>query len=135
MAVRRTSAALEMLLLSVLADGNSLSGYQISAILAEPVSLMWAVKHSQIYPALSVLEEQGDIVGDWIVQNGLLRTNGGSHCKNQTQLPQPPNAIQLQPLACCEYQPFTNSIRGQDESFSRVRQNRSTGQMVFGVND
>lgn len=70
MAGRRTSGALEMLLLSVLADGNSLSGYQISVILAEPVSLMWAVKHSQIYPALSLLEEQGDIVGSWIVQNG-----------------------------------------------------------------
>ncbi|WP_167706672.1 PadR family transcriptional regulator [Sphingobium fuliginis] len=70
MAGRRTSGALEMLLLSVLADGNSLSGYQISVILAEPVSLMWAVKHSQIYPALSLLEEQGDIVGSWIVQSG-----------------------------------------------------------------
>ena len=67
---RRTSGALEMLLLSLLANGDSLSGYQISAILAEPISLMWPVKHSQIYPALSALEDRGDIVGDWIVQNG-----------------------------------------------------------------
>nr|WP_217895275.1 PadR family transcriptional regulator [Sphingomonas sp. CDS-1] len=59
-----------MLLLSLLANGDSLSGYQISAILAEPIPLMWPVKHSQIYPALSALEERGDIVGDWIVQNG-----------------------------------------------------------------
>jgi PadR family transcriptional regulator, regulatory protein AphA len=59
-----------MLLMSLLANGDSLSGYQIAAILAEPVSLMWPVKHSQIYPALSALEERGEIVGDWIVQNG-----------------------------------------------------------------
>jgi DNA-binding PadR family transcriptional regulator len=59
-----------MLLLSLLANGDSLSGYEISTILAEPISFMWAVKHSQIYPALAALEERGDVVGDWIVQNG-----------------------------------------------------------------
>ena len=59
-----------MLLLSILANGDSFSGYEISAILAEPVSLMWPVKHSQIYPALACLEKQGDIVGDWVVQSG-----------------------------------------------------------------
>ena len=30
---------------------------------------MWQVKHSQISRA-AVLEEHGDLVGDWIVQNG-----------------------------------------------------------------
>jgi DNA-binding PadR family transcriptional regulator len=70
MAGRRTSGALEMLLLSLLANGDSLSGYQIATILAEPIPLMWPVKHSQIYPALASLEERGDIVGDWIVQSG-----------------------------------------------------------------
>ncbi|MDX3910591.1 MAG: PadR family transcriptional regulator [Sphingobium sp.] len=69
MASRRTSATLEMLLLSLLANGDTLSGYQISSILAEPISLMWPVKHSQIYPALATLEERGDILGDWVVQN------------------------------------------------------------------
>ncbi|MEC3947807.1 PadR family transcriptional regulator [Sphingobium sp. HWE2-09] len=70
MAGRRVSGTLEMLLLSLLANRDSLSGYEITAILAEPVSLMWPVKHSQIYPALSTLEERGDITGTWIVQSG-----------------------------------------------------------------
>lgn len=59
-----------MLLLSILANGDSFSGYDISAILAEPIPLMWPVRHSQIYPALASLEKQGDIVGDWVVQSG-----------------------------------------------------------------
>jgi len=69
MVVRRTSATLEMLLLSLLANRDALSGYDISSILAAPIPLMWPVKHSQIYPALAALEGRGDIVGDWIVQN------------------------------------------------------------------
>jgi len=70
MAGRRSSTELEMLLLSLLANGDLLSGYQISAILAEPISLMWPVKHSQIYPALAALEERGDILGKLILQTG-----------------------------------------------------------------
>jgi PadR family transcriptional regulator, regulatory protein AphA len=70
MAGKRTPGTLEMLLLSLLANGDALSGYEITAILADPIPLMWQVKHSQIYPALAVLEERGDLVGDWIVQNG-----------------------------------------------------------------
>lgn len=68
MATRRTSATLEILLLSLLANGDTLTGYELSTILAEPISLMWPVKHSQIYPALSTLEERGDIAGTLIVQ-------------------------------------------------------------------
>jgi DNA-binding PadR family transcriptional regulator len=56
------------LLLSLLANGDTLTGYQISSILAEPISLMWPVKHSQIYPALSTLEERGEILGNLVVQ-------------------------------------------------------------------
>jgi DNA-binding PadR family transcriptional regulator len=58
-----------MLLLSLLANGDALSGYDISSILAAPIPLMWPVKHSQIYPALAALEARGDIAGDWIVQS------------------------------------------------------------------
>lgn len=65
-----------MLLLSILGNGDSFSGYEISAILAEPIPLMWPVKHSQIYPALALLEERGDIVGDWIVQSGRPNKKG-----------------------------------------------------------
>lgn len=70
LAGRRTSGALDMLLLSILSNGDSFSGYEIAGILAEPIALVWAVKHSQIYPALALLEERGDIIGDWVVQSG-----------------------------------------------------------------
>lgn len=70
MAARRTSGSLEMLLLSILANGDTFSGYELSSILAAPIPLMWPVKHSQIYPALAVLEERGDIRGEWVTQSG-----------------------------------------------------------------
>jgi PadR family transcriptional regulator, regulatory protein AphA len=70
MAGKRAPGTLEMLLLSLLANRDSLSGYEITAILAEPISLMWPVKHSQIYPSLATLEERGDVIGNWVVQNG-----------------------------------------------------------------
>lgn len=70
MAGKRAPGTLEMLLLSLLANRDSLSGYEITAILADPISLMWPVKHSQIYPALATLEERGDVIGKWIVQSG-----------------------------------------------------------------
>ena len=70
MAGKRTPSTLDMLLLSLLVNDDPLSGYEISAILAEPISLMWPVKHSQIYPALAGLEKRGDVVGDWIMQKG-----------------------------------------------------------------
>ena len=59
-----------MLLLSILANGEAFSGYELSSILAAPIPLMWPVKHSQIYPALATLEERGDVLGEWIPQNG-----------------------------------------------------------------
>lgn len=70
MAAKRTSGTLEMLLLSILANGDAFSGYEIASILAAPIPLMWPVKHSQIYPALGGLEKRGDIEGRWIAQNG-----------------------------------------------------------------
>lgn len=70
MAGKRKSPTLEMLLLSLLKNRDSLSGYEIAAILAGPVVLMWSVKHSQIYPALTGLERGGDVFGTWVVQVG-----------------------------------------------------------------
>jgi len=70
MAARRSSGTLEMLLLSILANGEAFSGYELSSILAAPIPLMWPVKHSQIYPALATLEDGGDIEGKWVAQNG-----------------------------------------------------------------
>lgn len=70
MSSRRSSGALDMLLLSILTVNPALSGYEFAAILREPVPLIWPVKHSQIYPALAALEERGDIVGEWIEQRG-----------------------------------------------------------------
>ncbi len=70
MAGKRAPGTLEMLILSLLANRDSLSGYEITAILDAPISLLWPVKHSQIYPALATLEERGDVVGKWVVQNG-----------------------------------------------------------------
>lgn len=59
-----------MLLLSMLANDDPFSGYEISSKLAAPIPLMWPVKHSQIYPALATLEKRGDIAGEWIPQSG-----------------------------------------------------------------
>jgi DNA-binding PadR family transcriptional regulator len=59
-----------MLLMSILATNDKLSGYQIAQILSEPVALIWPVRHSQIYPALSALDAAGDLIGQWIEQRG-----------------------------------------------------------------
>lgn len=67
---RRSSNILDIQLLSLLATAGRLSGYEFAALLAEPVALVWPVRHSQIYPALASLEERGDIVGTWIDQTG-----------------------------------------------------------------
>lgn len=67
---RRTSATLDMLLMSLLATNGEMSGYQIANLLREPVPLIWPVKHSQIYPALANLEQGGDVRGRWIDQQG-----------------------------------------------------------------
>lgn len=69
MAMNRSSGTLEMLLLSIVANGGPLSGYDISSILADPVPLMWSVRRSQIYPALAILEGRGDVEGSWIAQS------------------------------------------------------------------
>jgi PadR family transcriptional regulator, regulatory protein AphA len=70
MSSRRSSGALDMLLLSMLTVNPTLSGYEFATLLREPIPLIWPVKHSQIYPALAALEKRGDIVGEWIEQRG-----------------------------------------------------------------
>lgn len=67
---RRSSETLDMLLLSLLATTGKRTGYQLAAILKEPVPLIWPVKHSQIYPALAKLEQRGDVLGKWVAQAG-----------------------------------------------------------------
>jgi DNA-binding PadR family transcriptional regulator len=59
-----------MLLMSLLATSGKLTGYEIAAILRAPIPLIWPVKHSQIYPALTALEEAGDLAGQWVEQQG-----------------------------------------------------------------
>ena len=59
-----------MLLMSLLATSGKLTGYEIAAILRAPIPLIWPVKHSQIYPALTALEEAGDLASQWVEQQG-----------------------------------------------------------------
>lgn len=67
---RRTSASLEMLLMSLLATSGKLTGYEVATMLQAPIPLIRPVKHSQIYPALTALEEAGDLAGQWVEQQG-----------------------------------------------------------------
>jgi len=67
---RRNSANLEMLLMSLLATSGKLTGYKVAALLRPPIPLIRPVKHSQIYPALTALEEAGDLGGQWVEQQG-----------------------------------------------------------------
>lgn len=59
-----------MLLMSLLATSGKLTGYEVAAILRAPIPLIRPVKHSQIYPALTALEEAGDLAGQWVEQQG-----------------------------------------------------------------
>ena len=56
--------------MSLLATSGKLTGYEVAAILRAPIPLIWPVKHSQIYPALTALEAAGDLAGQWVEQQG-----------------------------------------------------------------
>ncbi len=56
--------------MSLLATSGKLTGYEVAAILRAPIPLIRPVKHSQIYPALTALEEAGDLAGQWVEQQG-----------------------------------------------------------------
>lgn len=70
MSGRRSSNSLEMLLMSMMAHNDGLSGYQLAGLLKKPIPFIWPVKHSQIYPALARLEKRGDLKSSWIEQTG-----------------------------------------------------------------
>lgn len=56
--------------MSLLATSGKLTGYEVATILRAPITLIRPVKHSQIYPVLSALEEAGDLAGQWVEQQG-----------------------------------------------------------------
>lgn len=86
--VRRSPGTVDMLLLSLLAHKIRRSGYDLANALRSPVAFIFAVKHSQIYPALAQLERQGYISGKWVKQRGrpdkkayLVTRKGVQHLK------------------------------------------------------
>lgn len=70
LAFKGKAAAFHVMLLALVGRRPGSTGYEIASLLKEPVTLLWPVNHSQIYPALKTLDQEGMLSREWIAQDG-----------------------------------------------------------------